>query len=144
MQNVAVSNVLLQGLFVLFFNMHKYNSVTNISNSNSWLDFGLQLFLKFQTDFCPIFFYEKLWLKILSVKQTALTVAVRNVHNFYFKVQKKIFFTFSCILEMPDKLLGFKHLERLLFERGENETMTIGYKLSIEKHLRGLNILSLH
>ena len=45
---------------------------------------------------------------------------------------------------MPDKLFGFKHLERMLIERGENETMTIGYKLSIDKHLRGLNILSAH
>ena len=37
---------------------------------------------------------------------------------------------------MPDKLLGFKQLEKMLIERGANETMTIAYKLDIEKHLR--------
>ena len=37
---------------------------------------------------------------------------------------------------MPDKLLGFKQLEKMLIERGTNETMTIAYKLDIEKHLR--------
>ena len=31
----------------------------------------------------------------------------------------------------------------MLIDRGTNETMTIGYKLDIEKHLRGQNTFSL-
>ena len=37
---------------------------------------------------------------------------------------------------MPNDLLGFKELEQLLMTRGENETFTIAYKLSIRKHLK--------
>lgn len=39
-------------------------------------------------------------------------------------------------LELPNILLGFHELEQMLKVRGENETFTIAYKLSIEKHLR--------
>ena len=37
---------------------------------------------------------------------------------------------------MPGTLFGFKEFEQMLKARGENETMTIAYKLSIDKHLR--------
>ena len=40
-------------------------------------------------------------------------------------------------LELPNTLLGYKELEKMLKARGENETLTIAYKLSIDKHLKG-------
>ena len=45
-------------------------------------------------------------------------------------------FTFFNKKEMSNVLLGYKELEEMLKARGNNETMTIAYKLSIEKHLQ--------